>query len=73
MLCIGAAPRFESCAAWSMFIPGFRGGWVPALRKLRSIIALSVGVHVARAVAVVVAVDFADSYVVGCERVVFGS
>ena len=31
---------------------------------------LSVGVHVARAVAVVVAVDFADSYVVGCERVV---
>ena len=36
-LCIGAAPRFESCAAWSMFIPGFRGGWVPALRKLRSI------------------------------------
>ena len=35
--------------------------------------ALSVSLHVARAVAVVVAVDFADSYVVGCERVVFGS
>ena len=34
---------------------------------------LSVGVHVARAVAVVVAVDFADIYVVGSERVVFGS
>ena len=35
-------------------------------------IALSVVVHVSLAVAVAVAVDFADSYIVGCERVEFG-